>query len=308
MKRKRSTPFPSRLASDPLRWAIATVLLAPVGALAEGIVPQAGPAGTPQVEQHGATALINIVPPVNGTSHNQYLGYDVGAGGAVLNNATAAGQSALLGELGANPQFNGAAAGMIINEVVGNAGSYINGPQEIFGQAADYVLANPNGIHINGGRLINAPQSAFLVGTPEVVDGRLVGLNTFDAAGHVQVDGAGLASDGAVRLIAPRVDTNGQMDLPGEATVIAGRNRVAPGGEILETRQGGEQAIDAQLLGAMKAGRIESDQHTRGRRCAPGQRRFHRRRRHRRRLRRLAGYWRHTIANAPGRRRRQRRT
>lgn len=256
MKRKHSTRFPSKLARDPLRWAIATVLLAPAGVSAQGIVPQAGPGGTPQVEQHGATALVNIVPPVNGTSHNQYLGYAVSAGGVVLNNALAAGQSTLLGELGANPQFNGVAAGMIINEVVGSAPSRINGPQEIFGQAADYVLANPNGIHINGGRLINAPQSAFLVGTPEVVDGRLVGLNTFDAPGHLQADGAGLSSDGAVRLIAPRVDINGAMELPGEVTAIIGRNRVSTDGQVLETHQGGEQAIDAQLLGAMKAGRI----------------------------------------------------
>lgn len=254
---KYRTPFPSRLASDPLRAAIATILLAPACALADGITPQPGAGGTPIVEQHGPTDLINIVAPVSGTSYNQYLDYNVGTGGAVINNATSAGQSELLGQLGANPQFNGASANMIINEVVGSNTSNVNGPQEIFGQAADYVLANPNGIHVNGGRLINAPQSAFLVGTPEVADGRLTGLNTTGANGQLLIDGAGLSSDGALRLIAPRVDAFGKMQTSGELAVIAGRNRVdGYTGQVLETQQGDGQAFDAQLLGAMSAGRI----------------------------------------------------
>ncbi|MEW7000242.1 filamentous hemagglutinin N-terminal domain-containing protein [Serratia ureilytica] len=35
---------------------------------------------------------------------------------------------------------------MILNEVIGRNPSLLHGQQEIFGMAADYVLANPNGI------------------------------------------------------------------------------------------------------------------------------------------------------------------
>ncbi|MFF7706939.1 hemagglutinin repeat-containing protein [Pseudomonas sp. NPDC007930] len=256
---KKPTPFPSRRKAEPLRYAIAAVLLLPTAAGANGIVPAAGPGGTPLVNAHNGVPVIDIVAPVNGLSHNQFGEYNVGQAGAVLNNSLNAGQSALAGPLNGNSQFNGVAAGTILNEVVGGGLSRINGPQEIFGQAANYVLANPNGIQINGGQLINAPHSAFLVGRPELTDGRISGLNTFDAHGQLEVGRAGLISDGALDLIAPKVDALGQLVVPeGQGlNVISGRNRVALGGEVLETRDGElEHGIDTQLLGGMRAGRI----------------------------------------------------
>lgn len=256
---KKPRRFPSKPVADPLRWAIAAVLLAPTGAMANGIDPVAGPGGTPLLGEHNGVPVIDIVAPNgHGLSHNQFGDYNVGQNGAVLNNALQAGQSQLAGQLNGNAQFNGAAASIILNEVVGGHASLINGPQEIFGQAADYILANPNGIHVNGGRLINAPHSAFLVGTPELIEGRITGLNTFDAQGELDVAGAGLTSDGALDLIAPKINTSGQLQAPGALNLISGRNRVAPGtADLLETRQtGAEAGIDTSLLGGMRAGRI----------------------------------------------------
>lgn len=110
--------------------------------------------------------VIDIVPPnATGLSHNQFIDYNVATPGLVLNNATAAGQSQLAGALAANPQFQGQAASTILNEVISRNASLIEGPQEIFGRPADYILANPNGITLNGGSFINTTRAGFVVGT-----------------------------------------------------------------------------------------------------------------------------------------------
>jgi hemolysin len=49
--------------------------------------------------------------------------------------------------------------------VVSRNASLIEGPQEIFGRPADYILANPNGITLNGGSFINTTRAGFVVGT-----------------------------------------------------------------------------------------------------------------------------------------------
>jgi hemolysin len=100
--------------------------------------------------------VIDIVPPnASGLSHNQFLDYNVARSGVVLNNALQEGQSQLAGALAANPQFQGQAASTILNEVISRNASLLEGPQEIFGRPADYILANPNGITLNGGSFIN---------------------------------------------------------------------------------------------------------------------------------------------------------
>lgn len=253
--------FPFRLNHDPLRWTIALVLMSPALALANGgIAPIAGPQGTPSVSTQNGIPIIDIVAPNGqGLSHNQFNDYNVAEPGVVLNNALAAGQSALAGALGANGQFHGSAASTILNEVVGNQLSNINGPQEIFGQAADYVLANPNGIQVNGGSLINSLHATFLVGTPELENGRIASLSALDARGRLTVGKGGLTSDSALHLIAPHVDAEGRLQAVGELAVIVGRNRVQPGtGTLLDTRQPDETEarIDASLLGGMRAGRV----------------------------------------------------
>ena len=139
-----------------LRWAIASLFLLPQLVLAAGITVVEGPGGIPQLQNQQGVPIVNIVAPnAGGLSHNQFLDYNVDRQGVVLNNALQAGQSQLAGQLAANPQFQGQAASVILNEVISRNASTLNGAQEIFGKAADYVLANPNGISVNGGSFIN---------------------------------------------------------------------------------------------------------------------------------------------------------
>ena len=48
--------------------------------------------------------------------------------------------------------------------MTGTSRSQILGPQEILGKSADYILANPNGISVNGGEFINTQSATFTTG------------------------------------------------------------------------------------------------------------------------------------------------
>ncbi|MFL1542989.1 hemagglutinin repeat-containing protein [Pseudomonas sp. O39] len=245
-----------------LRWAIASLFLLPQLVVAAGLTVVEGPGGTPQLQNQGGVPIINIVAPnAGGLSHNQFLDYNVDRQGVVLNNALQAGQSQLAGQLAANPQFQGQAASVILNEVISRNASTLNGAQEIFGRAADYVLANPNGISVNGGSFINTPNASLVVGRPELNDGKLQALNTRDARGQLTVQGQGLQNrEGSINLIAPRIDSDGRLSARDQLNLTVGRNQVDyASGQVRQVDPASktqDQRIDARLFGAMQAGRI----------------------------------------------------
>ena len=245
---------------DTLRWAIFLALLGPTHALAQGGLQAAtGPGGTPVINNgHGVPVIDIVAPNARGLSHNQFLDYNVASHGVVLNNAVQAGQSQLAGALAANPQFQGQAASTILNEVVSRNASLIEGPQEIFGRPADYILANPNGITLNGGSFINTTRAGFVVGTPELLDEQLKNLNTLNASGTLQVlQGGQSNAEGALDLIAPQIDSKGLLLARQDLNVTVGRNRLGYNdGQVIEHRPGTPSSIDANLFGAMRAGRI----------------------------------------------------
>ncbi|MEZ1324867.1 hemagglutinin repeat-containing protein [Pseudomonas fluorescens] len=247
-----------------LRWAIASLFFAVhlPSAMAGGVVVAPGPGGTAQLQTQGGVPIVNIVAPNgSGLSHNQFLDYNVDRQGLVLNNALQAGQSQLAGQLAANPQLQGQAASVILNEVISRNPSAINGAQEIFGRPADYVLANPNGISVNGGSFINTPNANLVVGRPELNDGKLQSLSTRDASGQLQIHSGGLRNgEGSINLIAPRIDSQGAITARDQLNLTAGRNQVDyASGQVSNVDPSGntsDQRIDASLFGAMQAGRI----------------------------------------------------
>ncbi|MDZ3996062.1 hemagglutinin repeat-containing protein [Pseudomonas sp. Teo4] len=245
---------------DTLRWAIFLALLGPGSALAQGgLQATTGPGGTPVINGgHGVPVIDIVAPNATGLSHNQFLDYNVGKPGVVLNNALQAGQSQLAGALASNPQFQGQAASTILNEVVSRNASLIEGPQEIFGRPADYILANPNGITLNGGSFINTTRAGFVVGTPELQEQRLKYLDTLNASGSLNVLKGGQSNrEGALDLIAPRLDSTGLLQAKHDLNITVGRNRIDHGsGQSVEHLPALPSTIDASLFGAMRAGRI----------------------------------------------------
>ncbi|EHO17836.1 filamentous hemagglutinin family domain-containing protein [Fusobacterium necrophorum subsp. funduliforme 1_1_36S] len=117
------------------------------------------------LSQNG-TDVINIVDPNNGISHNKYLDFNVGdKNNVIFNNSQKNGTSVTGGEVSANPNLTNSAS-VILNEVQGNSASKLNGGLEVFGKRADLVIANENGINVNGARFINT--SALTLSTGKV--------------------------------------------------------------------------------------------------------------------------------------------
>ncbi|CNH16762.1 filamentous hemagglutinin outer membrane protein [Yersinia aldovae] len=110
--------------------------------------------------------MVNIATPdaASGISHNYYKSFNIDSTGAVLNNATEAGQSVLAGQLAANPNLNGNSAKLIINEVKSSDSTTLAGKLEVFGQKAEVIIVNPNELQCNGCSFINTNKHTLIDG------------------------------------------------------------------------------------------------------------------------------------------------
>ncbi|MFE8152168.1 DUF637 domain-containing protein [Brenneria goodwinii] len=214
-----------------------------------------------QVKNTGNIPVVNIAAPnAAGISHNTYKDFSVGTPGAVLNNSTAAGKSQLAGQLGANANLKGKAAGLIINEVTGTARSNLQGKVEVFGNKANVLIANPNGITCDGCGFINTPAVTLTTGKPQLdQQGMLDALEI--KKGSITIGGKGL--DGAttdyVDILSRATELNGKINAK-NLTLTQGANRVNfKSGAITPIAGEGAKpllAVDTKALGGMYAQRI----------------------------------------------------
>ncbi|WP_338988121.1 hemagglutinin repeat-containing protein [Fusobacterium polymorphum] len=212
--------------------------------LADGIVPDNGASKNLQVDKAAnGVPLVNIeAPDNNGTSHNVYKDYNVDGRGAILNNSKDMTNTQLGGIILDNPNLQGGReASTIINEVSGVNRSRIEGYQEIAGKKANYILANPNGIYINGAGFINTGNVTLTTGS---------GNNLLNPEkGTIEVAGKGLdlRNINKAELVAR----------------VAELSAPIYGGEEVNLKLGSqgkankpEYALDARALGSIYAGRI----------------------------------------------------
>lgn len=110
--------------------------------------------------------IVNIATPTaGGVSQNHFSRFSIDSNGAVMNNSTLDGTSALAGQVQANTNLSSGSAKIILNEVTSNRQSNLNGTTEIFGDNARYILSNPNGITCDGCGFIRTPTDVGDVGT-----------------------------------------------------------------------------------------------------------------------------------------------
>lgn len=212
-----------------------------------------------QVTRQKGVEIVNIATPSqSGLSHNQYNKFNVDRTGAVLNNGLQTSQTQLAGEVGKNPNLRTQAANIILNEVVSRNPSYISGKQEIAGQAADYVLANPNGISVDGGGFINTPRASLVVGKATVESGKLTGYQV-DSESSLTTKGT-IAGAPNVDLIAPKVNIAGKIQSDnGNVNIVQGRNKIerADDGQLtINVLPQQEKVLDGKVAGSIQAGRI----------------------------------------------------
>ncbi|MEO9272142.1 DUF637 domain-containing protein [Serratia ureilytica] len=231
-------------------------------AFAAGITAANG--NTQVVIKPGDVPVVNIATPNGaGISHNTYKDFNVGPQGAVLNNATHGGKTQLGVEIYSaqgNTYLKGKPAELIINEVIGGSRSELQGKLEVFGNKANVMIANPNGITCDGCGFINAPGVTLTTGKPQFdKQGALEALEV--KKGGVTIGGKGLDGSGAdyVDIISRATELNGKINAQ-NLSLTQGTNRISfKDGSIKPIAGEGAKpllAVDTKALGGMYANKI----------------------------------------------------
>ena len=205
--------------------------------------------------------IININEAnASGLSHNVFTQFDVSSSGAVFNNSVNDVNSQLAGMINGNSNFvNGIAAQTILNEVVSNNPSSLNGIMEIAGQKANLIIANQKGITGNGLGFINTDRAILTTGNPVLNEaGALTGFNVTE--GTVAIAGTNNTSGAdTTELLSKKVDVNGVITA-NALKVITGSNAIYfadlaysnTNSDIIETGY----AIDISAIGGMNGNSI----------------------------------------------------
>ncbi|WP_143181442.1 hemagglutinin repeat-containing protein [Pseudovibrio exalbescens] len=238
----------------------------------QGILPTyaQGLSVDPGANAPGLTEAANGVPVVNivtpdghGLSRNKFTDFNVGTEGVILNNSGVMGRSELGGLIYENPNITeGNNASLILNEVTSSNRSLLEGPTEVHGPAANYILVNPNGMTCNGCGFINIPRATLSTGTPVFEEGKLSKLLVQDGA--VTIGPLGLTAEGTdyFDIVARSIEVNGKIHAGEFLGLYAGRNTYDPKTGKISPNDGSDSgkpefAIDTAALGGMYAGQIK---------------------------------------------------
>ena len=210
-----------------IRFFLSTILLSSAsgfaysaasnGVVAGGDQPPIGIAGD---VNNGITVNINAAP--GGTSHNTYTHFNVPTSGVTLNN----------GERG------GDGAHLIINEVTSSNISTLEGALTVSGDKAHVVVANPNGITVDGGSFVNS--AAVMLTTGDIhrfddyvgdelqtlkSDGEYFVAHVDDGA--IQIKGGGIGgSFSRLDLLAKTISVEGALNVENVVALVGGDSTV----------------------------------------------------------------------------------
>lgn len=146
------------------------VLAAPCQA--SGVIADGSTATTVNVGA-GGRITVDVAGAVGGVSTNSYREFNVSRAGVDLNNSTARART-------------------ILNQVTGTNPSLLEGPLSVLGPRANVVIANPNGISVNGMVVQNVGNLALTTGQ--------VTFNDFTVNGQLQRNLVLNTSQGAIEI------------------------------------------------------------------------------------------------------------
>ena len=259
------TSTSKRLRWNVAIWLAAGLFMTSTAGMASGPImpdPKAEARHQPQVEETAnGIPLVNITAPSSGgVSRNEYEIFNVPDKGAILNNSYTLSKTELAGYVQGNNNMAERPAKIIVNEVTGTGSTSMDGFLEVAGNRADVVIANPNGITVNGGGFINTGKAFLTTGKP-VYDGK-DHLQRFDiTGGDILIEGKGLGGKetGSLAILSRAVKINAGIWAK-DLHITTGANTVDA--KTLEASaiegKGGRPAfaLDTAAIGGMYAGRI----------------------------------------------------
>ena len=259
------TSTSKRLRWNVAIWLAAGLFMTSTAGMASGPIlpdPKAEARHQPQVEETAnGIPLVNITAPSSGgVSRNEYETFNVPDKGAILNNSYTLSKTELAGYVQGNNNMAERPAKIIVNEVTGAGPTSMDGFLEVAGNRADVVIANPNGITVNGGGFINTGKAFLTTGKP-VYDGE-DHLQRFDiTGGDILIEGKGLGGKEteSLAILSRAVKINAGIWAK-DLHITTGANTVDA--KTLEASaiegKGGRPAfaLDTAAIGGMYAGRI----------------------------------------------------
>lgn len=182
--------------------------------------------------------LVNVAgPSAGGVSRNDYTNFNVPQNGVILNNSYQMSNTKLGGYVPGNANMMRGSANVIVNEVTSHNPTDMKGFIEVAGRKASVVVANPNGITVDGGGFINTDRAVLTTGKIEY-DSK-GNLNAYRVEqGRISINGNGLNAK----------DANALQILTEATNVNAG-----VWANTIETRTG-KNTIDANTLNTQKIG------------------------------------------------------
>ena len=259
------TSTSKRLRWNVAIWLAAGLFMTSTAGMASGPIlpdPKAEARHHPQIEETAnGIPLVNITAPSSGgVSRNEYEMFNVPDKGAILNNSYTLSKTELAGYVPGNNNMAERPAKIIVNEVTGTGSTSMDGFLEVAGNRADVVIANPNGITVNGGGFINTGKAFLTTGKP-VYDGE-DHLQRFDiTGGDILIEGKGLGGKEteSLAILSRAVKINAGIWAE-DLHITTGANTVDA--KTLEASaiegKGGRPAfaLDTAAIGGMYAGRI----------------------------------------------------
>ena len=186
---------------------------------------------------NGITLLNVAGPSASGVSRNDYTNFNVPQNGVILNNSYQMSNTKLGGYVPGNANMMRGSANVIVNEVTSHNPTEMKGFIEVAGRKASVVVANPNGITVDGSGFINTDRAVLTTGKTEY-DSK-GNLNSYRVEqGRISINGNGLNAK----------DANALQILTEATNVNAG-----VWANTIETRTG-KNTIDAKTLDTKKIG------------------------------------------------------
>jgi filamentous hemagglutinin family protein len=241
-------------------------LMSSVGPISAQVVPDKKTTTAVAKDPTGRVTIGIAGANASGISHNTYSEFSAPKAGIALNN-------------------RGIDATTIVNEVTSTKRSFINGPIEVLGSRAHVVLANPNGITVDGGLFINTGGVALSTGVVRFDDADAGRVNTVLTTGKSDIAIMGGGLSGAMttlQLIAGRLRIDGptknsSISPNADIALVAGRSEVTLDSSVsplttlrpLASRRdldavSDEMLVDITPKGSLSASRVNVSVNARG--------------------------------------------